>query len=210
MSPDRLVAVDLWASEHDLPLRAWATTFNRRVSTVDSDPVLLGYSMGARLGLHALVESGAPWKAAVLVAAHPGLSDVAERSARRVSDDEWLQRFEVLDWPEFWAEWTGQPVLASSGVRPVPPVRRARRRGLTCWSLAEQDDLGPDLERIGCPVLWITGERDDKYTAIGAAAARLLPDCEHAVVTGVGHRVPWEAPGEFLHLVEGFLRRLTG
>lgn len=210
MGPDRLIAVDLCAPEHDLPLRAWATTFNRRVSAVDSHPVLLGYSMGARLGLHALVETEAPWKAAILVSPHPGLFDPASRAGRRRTDDQWLRQFDTLDWPEFWAKWTGQPVLAGSRARPVPPAKGARRRCLTSWSLAEQDDLRPELERIRCPTLWITGERDDKYTAIGASAARLVPDCEQAVVPGVGHRVPWDAPGEFFRLVEGFLRRLPG
>jgi 2-succinyl-6-hydroxy-2,4-cyclohexadiene-1-carboxylate synthase len=205
-----LIAVDLWASEHDLPLRAWAGTFNRRVSAVDSDPVLLGYSMGARLALHALVEPEAPWKAAILVSPHPGLFDAASRGRRRRTDDEWLRRFDTLDWPEFWAEWTAQPVLADSRQRPVPPARGARKRCLAFWSLAEQDDLRPEFERIRCPVLWITGEHDDKYTVIGTSAARLMPDCEQVVVAGIGHRVPWDAPGEFYRLVEDFLRRLPG
>ena len=206
LEPERLISVDLWAGEHDLPLHAWACAFNLRVGAVDSDPVLLGYSMGARLGLHALVESEAPWKAAILVSPHPGLSSAAARTARRQMDDVWLKRFDMLDWPEFWAEWTNQPVLAGGGARPDSPARRARRRGLASWSLAEQADLRSDLERIRCPVLWITGERDEKFTAIGATAASLVPDCEQAVVPGIGHRVPWDAPGEFLRLVEDFLR----
>ena len=206
VGPERLIAVDLWAPEHDLPLRAWARAFNLRVAAVDSDPVLLGYSMGARLGLHALVESEAPWKAAVLVAPHPGLPAAAARRARRQTDDGWLKRFDTLDWPEFWAEWTNQPVLASVGPRPDPPARRARRRGLASWSLAEQADLWSDLKHIRCPVLWITGERDEKFTAIGAAAASLVPDCAQTTVPGAGHRVPWDAPGTFLRLVEDFLR----
>ncbi|MFQ5529627.1 MAG: alpha/beta fold hydrolase [Gemmatimonadota bacterium] len=204
-----VIAVDLWCDEHDLPLRAWASEFNRRVRDIDANPVLLGYSMGARMGLHALVEPAAQWKAAVLVSPHPGLSSAVERAARRERDDEWLRRFDSLDWREFWREWTDQPVLTSSVRRPAPPDRRASRRGLARWSLAEQKDLRRDLWQVECPVLWITGELDEKFTAIGETAAPLLPRCELTVVAGAGHRVPWDAPEEFDKLVASFLRRVA-
>ena len=71
LGPDRLAAIDLWIDEYELPLRDWAFVFNRRVAAVDSAPVLLGYSMGARLGLHALIANPQLWKGAILVAAAP-------------------------------------------------------------------------------------------------------------------------------------------
>src|SRR6476646_8409217 len=49
----------------------WAERFT--AGLVDTRrSVLLGYSLGARLGLHALLASRSSWSAAVLVGGHPG------------------------------------------------------------------------------------------------------------------------------------------
>ena len=199
-----LAAVDLWADEQHLPLRAWAKAFNRRVAAADAHPILLGYSMGARLGLHALIADPLLWTGAILVAPHPGLSDEDDRRIRREHDHEWAERFDEQPWSEFWRKWTSQPVLVTREERPLPPYRRARRRCLELWSLSEQDDLRPHLGRIACPVLWVIGEQDEKFAAIASAAAPLMPAGEQVIVPGAGHRVPWDTPEVFAELVEVF------
>lgn len=206
--PGSLVAVDLWADEQDLPPRAWAEEFCRHVELVDPSPVLLGYSMGARLGLHTLIADPGLWKGAILVAAHPGLTDQDDRLARRELDRRWVERFDELPWSAFWQEWTNQPVLATRRDRLLPPDRAARRRGLEVWSLSRQDDLRPELGRIECPVVWVTGELDEKFTAIGSTAVPLIPQGRQVVIPGAGHRVPWDAPTAFVELVEKFVAGL--
>ncbi|MEE8487678.1 MAG: alpha/beta hydrolase, partial [Gemmatimonadota bacterium] len=99
-------------------------------------------------------------------------------------------------------------VLATPDPRPLPPERRARRRCLELWSLSEQDDLRPEFGRIECPVLWVTGDRDEKFTAIGSEVVSLLPGGEQVTIPGTGHRVPWDAPELFAELVDGFVARL--
>jgi 2-succinyl-6-hydroxy-2,4-cyclohexadiene-1-carboxylate synthase len=186
-------------------LPAWAAVFNRMVNEADPDPVLLGYSMGARLGLHALIDEAASWKRAVLVSAHPGLERRDERDARRVNDDRWLRRFDQLDWPEFQAAWNDQGVLAPSVNLVKAQRHEAMRRGLETWSLAGQRNLRPHLRRIQCPTLWVTGGRDPKFTGFGSAAAASTPSIRHRVVESAGHRVPWDEPDEFAGLVRDFL-----
>lgn len=198
-------AVDLWSPEFDLTLPGWASAFNRMVNEADPDPILLGYSMGARLGLQALIDEAAAWKRAVLVSAHPGLEHQDERDARRMHDDRWLDMFDRLDWPKFRDAWSRQGVLASSVEKSPPKRREAMRRGLEAWSLAAQRDLRPDLLRIRCPTLWVTGGQDTKFTSIGAAAAYTNPGIRHLVVESAGHRVPWDEPAAFAELVLEFL-----
>lgn len=205
-SSGTLVAVDLWAEEHALPFRAWAARFDRQVGSVDPAPLLLAYSMGARLGLHALLESPSRWRGAVLVAPHPGLPDPAERAARRARDDAWLERFDRLEWEAFWREWSDQPILRSRSRRPAPAHRPAKRRALGIWSLAGQEDLRPRLGAIRCPVLWVTGARDEKFSAPAADLVGSIPGGVHRVVEDAGHRVPWEAPEAFAALVKRFVR----
>ena len=85
----------------------------------DAEPVLLGYSMGGRLALEALVEDCSAWAAAMIVSAQPGLADPVEREARLVSDGGWAGMLEKGEqgWANFQTAWDLQPVLAGS-VRP--------------------------------------------------------------------------------------------
>ena len=171
--------------------------------------VLVGYSMGARLALHALLDGG-PWDAAVLVAPHPGLEPEEERVARRESDAEWAGRALSGDWQEFLSRWNAQPVLADSGR--LPPVSELRRREVARsfidWSLGAQEALWDRLGEIRCPVLWCAGERDAKFRALAERALPLLPRGELWVAPGAGHRVPWDVPQAFAAKTGEFLERV--
>jgi len=108
--------------------------------------VLLGYSMGGRLALHALLsERGHPWDAAVIVSAHPGLEEKSQRAARREADAEWAAAAHSGDWSEMLERWNAQPIFsAGGGMRPVADraglVRQRREvaRSFVAWSLGAQ------------------------------------------------------------------------
>ena len=84
-------AVDLWRFLECQPmsLTEFGTALNADASGEvfrGSSRALLGYSMGGRLALHALLEKDHPWQAAVIISAHPGLESEPERADRRASD----------------------------------------------------------------------------------------------------------------------------
>ena len=189
-------------------LRDLPSTIYDPPSTI-SRRVLVGYSMGARLALHGLLDGG-PWDAAVLVAPHPGLESEAERAARRESDAEWAGRALTGDWREFLTLWNAQAVLADSGR--LPPVSDLRRREIARsfmdWSLGAQEPLWERLGEIQCPVLWCAGEQDVKFRALAERALPLLPRGELWVAPGAGHRAPWDAPEAFAAKVGEFLERV--
>ena len=65
-------ALDLYSARQPMEnVGAWL----REMAADDAEPVLLGYSMGGRLALEALVEDSSAWAAAVIVSAQPGLAD---------------------------------------------------------------------------------------------------------------------------------------
>ncbi|RYD62942.1 MAG: alpha/beta fold hydrolase [Verrucomicrobiaceae bacterium] len=172
--------------------------------------VLIGYSMGARLGLHALLDGG-PWDAAVLIAPNPGLESEEDRAARRGGDAEWGSRALSGEWSDFLDAWNAQPVLAASREKAVLSVhfRREVARSFVDWSLGAQEPLWGRLGEIACPVLWCTGERDGKFTALAERAVPSLRNGELWVVPGSGHRVPWDAPEAFQQRVGEFLERVV-
>lgn len=173
---------------------------------------LLGYSMGGRLALHALLEKNHPWAAAVIVSAHPGLREPSERRARQDSDAAWARKAMLGSWQEFLAEWDAQVVLAGTSVREAAlAAKMANHRGeiarsFVDWSLGVQEPLWERLGEIQIPVLWVAGENDAKFLRIAEQAAQHLPNARLAVAPGAGHRVPWEAADWLADEVAGFFR----
>lgn len=164
-----------------------------------SGDTILGYSMGGRLALHALLE-GARYRRAVIVSAGLGIESEAERAARREADELWARRFETENWESVMSDWNAQPLFGGD-IR----VRRERDydraavvKALRVHSPAALPPLAPRLHEIAIPVLWIAGERDTKYVAEGRRAVELLPDAKLSICPGAAHRVPWEKPQWFI------------
>src|ERR1041385_1856831 len=80
--------------------------FMRDIETPER--VLLGYSMGGRLALQALIE-GANFDRAVIVSA--GLNLEEGRDERRARVDAWAKRFESDPWDDVMRDWNAQPVF---------------------------------------------------------------------------------------------------
>jgi 2-succinyl-6-hydroxy-2,4-cyclohexadiene-1-carboxylate synthase len=189
-------ALDLWP--HALAGTSWAEGLYGK-------PVLLGYSMGGRLAMRAAVEEPERWSGAIFVSAHPGLA--SGHAERLQSDLAWAARFRRDPWPDLMQDWNSQAVLSVGGVLERHEHdfdRKALALAIDRWSLARQPDLREGLSRLPFPVLFVTGARDEKFTKL----ARELRRSElqtHVEVEGAGHRVPWDRPYEFQHLVAGWL-----
>lgn len=158
--------------------------------------ILIGYSMGGRLALHALLESG-PWDAAVIISANPGLRDPDEAAQRRVADTVWATQALTMQWHDFIEKWHAQPILGSAlrDSREDGKLIQRRReiaRSFVDWSVGNQEPLWDRLPEIKIPTLWIAGENDAKYRAIAEEAAALTDHFQLAIAPNAGHRVPWE------------------
>ena len=203
--------LDLWRFLDccPMPLEKFGDTLAEEIVRVDPAPVLLGYSMGGRLTLHALLARPSLWKAAIIVSAHPGLQSCEQRAQRRERDAEWSALALKAEWSAFLEQWNAQDVLGGAADLPERTKLADRRasvaRSFVDWSLGAQADLLSELGKITCPVLWVTGERDARFTQIAREAVPNLPRGEHQIVSGCGHRVPWEKPAEFSRLCSEFL-----
>ena len=184
-----------WDFLRDAGLEVEAVRPDRIPRTGD---VLLGYSMGGRLALHALLE-GAQYRRAVIVSAGLGITGGNERTARRAQDERWAQRFESDDWDAVIADWDAQPLFGGHRMprREDDFDRSGLGADLRRFSPAVLEPLEPRLREIAIPVLWIAGERDPKYVEAGQRAVALLPNAELWVCPGAAHRVPWERPDVF-------------
>jgi 2-succinyl-6-hydroxy-2,4-cyclohexadiene-1-carboxylate synthase len=199
--------VDLWQflACCPMPISEFGAAFNKEVHA--KDPVLLGYSMGGRLALHALIENPSKWSKAVIVSAHTGIA-TEDRIPRQALDAAWAAKALKGEWTGFLDEWNAQGVLSETTMpdrRSLQPRREAVARSFMDWTVGVQEDLLPQLENVTCPVLWIVGENDTKFLKVATAAVDALPDAELLVIPDCGHRVPWEKSEEFTSAVQRFI-----
>lgn len=182
-------------------LDSWGKTFVDWLSPQVNGPlILVGYSQGARLALHALEAAPSLFSRLILLSANPGLdeADSAGRDARRAQDEVWARRFETEDWETVLRDWNAQGVFA--GGRNEPPREALSRGGveaaaaLRSWSLAGQKDFRPLLRRFTERLDWLVGERDSKFIAIAESLRTSVPGLRINVVRESGHRIHFDDP----------------
>jgi len=204
---DEIHPVDLWSMLETGPL-SLIDAGQTIAESANQGDVLLGYSMGGRLALHALLANREKWKAAIIVSAHPGLH--TDHKERLRHDNEWARLVES-DWHDFLRRWNAMELLQANRLptRGFHQTTIANQRnvaqGFRNWSLGTQDNLLPTFPGFGCPVLWITGTLDHKYGSVAQQAVSKLRRGRHLYVPNSGHRVPWEQPEIFSEIVRDFL-----
>jgi 2-succinyl-6-hydroxy-2,4-cyclohexadiene-1-carboxylate synthase len=175
--------------------------------------VVLAYSFGARLalGIDGLDSGGLPIAACCMVSCNPGLAedDLEGREARRLSDERWARMFMEASESEIREAWEAQPVLADSArsVRPaaLPAPRYALAVAMRRLSLSRQPDFRGRLARWRTPLLWVTGEKDEKFTRIARQLEAEGVPAGFLVCPSAGHRVPWDNPGRFSSMLREWL-----
>jgi 2-succinyl-6-hydroxy-2,4-cyclohexadiene-1-carboxylate synthase len=163
---------------------------------------LVGYSMGARIALHAALAFGP--ERLVLVGGSPGIAAPAEREARRLDDEQLAAELEEMEIEELALRWaTGTPVLAGQPPHIAAAAHEDRLRN-TSHGLARAlrglgtgalPSLWDELGEVTVPVTLVVGERDAKFRAIASQMAPLFGGpCEVVMIPGAGHAAHLEAP----------------
>ncbi len=177
---------------------------------VDGAVELVGYSMGGRLALAAALRAPQRVSRLVLAGANPGLEREAQRRARSQVDEEWARLLEEQGLSAFLKVWYAQPLFAPL-LEKLDFHRLLERRALgdarllaqvlRSMSPARQENFWPRLQELSMPVLWIAGTRDSAYAAVVRRGASRTPHGQCALLAGVGHALPLEAPEELAALM---------
>ncbi len=176
-------------------------------------PHLVGYSLGARLGLSLLARHRDLFGSATLIGVNPGLSSEDERAARREADGELAMSLRSGSLSSFVARWERLPLFASQ--RALPSALQEAQRALRLSQDAE--GLALSLDRLGLgvmPPLWeparrisaevelLVGAEDAKFRALGSRLLSCLSRGRLDVVAGAGHNLPLERPDEVAAAVD--------
>ena len=164
--------------------------------------VLVGYSMGGRIALHAALAMPERVSALVLVSASPGIADAGERDTRRRADERLADSIERGTIGEFARSWAKTPVLTGLSPDVEAAVHRDRLRCTTDGLASALRGLGtgvlPSLWERLCdvrmPVMVIAGGRDEKFCGIARQMAAALPSSHVEVIPGTGHAAHLERP----------------
>jgi 2-succinyl-6-hydroxy-2,4-cyclohexadiene-1-carboxylate synthase len=206
---------DLFSSEVEkrpsLDFKSLSHWINSAARLQQGTKVLMGYSLGGRIALSALLEQPGLWSAAVIIAAHPGLQVELDRKKRVELDEKWAMRFEEQEWISLLSDWNSQPVLKESSVlfrKEECYSRKALAESLRGCSLGVQADFRQQIQDLRIPILWVVGENDLKFLAVAKEVAFLNPQITLLVIPNAAHRAPWDQPEFFKsHLLE-FLARI--
>ena len=207
-------AVDLPGHGEAATIRMSPVEVGAALAEQTGSGVLVGYSLGARMALHAALDPSCTLTGLVLISGTAGLADPEERATRQRGDDSLADRIEAIGVPAFVEEWLAQPMFAT-----LPPgaVHRVERRTNTAAGLAAslrscgtgaQESLWNRLGEITIPTLVMAGSLDPKFAALGRQLAGTLASGRFIEVPGAGHSVHLERPEEFATAVAEFVSHL--
>ncbi len=170
----------------------------------------MGYSLGGRLALHAILANPNHWQGAIIIGAHPGFANEKAKEDQRIRDAAWGKQFLEEPWNDLLSAWDALPVFhGRPNKTPRSESSFSRRRIAQCFesfSKGNQEFLPPTLAALQYPpVLYISGEEDKKYSDIGNQLSEACSIVQHEIIPDAGHRVPWENSNAFCHVIQVFL-----
>jgi len=192
--------------------------------------ILVGYSMGGRIAVPLALMLGKSLSGLVLESAGLGIPDPTERKNRRKMDVRDARKLIAQPMDVFFREWYSRGVF--HGMKEHPDFQdflykkshiteydaeipeHIRKKNLAYSLVFSGNAFMPySLEAaksLEVPILYISGEQDKKYTALGASLAGKNPRVEHRVVPGASHNVHAFYPEEYSRLLEGIVRKGYG
>lgn len=173
----------------------WAAEFNEWVLENTTGPrILMGYSMGGRLALHALIQNPSLWQEAIIISANIGLIDLGSRLQ---NDAAWATKFRCEPWGKLMQEWEAQNIFKDSFVIPRNEEDYNREDLAKClenFSLAKQEYLLPAITKLAIPIQWITGALDISAETHAKDVIKYHPLSSHLSIPNGTHRVHFEFP----------------
>ncbi len=186
------------------------------IAAAGAGSVLVGYSLGGRLALRAVLRDPGRYAGLVMVGATAGIGDPVERSARAEADDRLASWIETAPIEDVVAVWERQPLFADQSdelVERQRPGRLAQDPAALALLLrtAGQGVLDPvwhELVGLELHVLAIAGSRDEGYIRAARKIADTAPNARAEIVENAGHAAQLQQPEAVASLIEVFRSNL--
>lgn len=184
----------------------------RQVVEASGPGILVGYSMGARVALHAALVDASPIVGLVLIGAHGGIIDPSERAERIASDDLLADRILRIGVARFIEEWTTQPMFSnlvgSDHSDRLANTAQGLAQALRALGTGTQTPLDDTIRSLNVPVMLIAGEEDEKFVRELNRLNKTIAHVESHVIAGSGHACHLEKPDEVVDVLNRWLADL--
>ncbi len=186
-----------------------------------SNCYLIGYSLGGRIALDFFKRYPDLISGIILESCHPGLKDAKEKKQRIKSDEKLFSHFSNQDKESFFNflnRWYQLPLFGSiSNHKSFGKLLEKRMENnpiklksfAQYFSLGKQDYFFPTIYKSKIPILYITGDQDEKYTKIGKNLSSKSKSLNHFIIKDTSHNTHFEKPLDFKKLMLDFLDRLN-
>ncbi len=207
----------------ETPLSEWGARFNRWVELqgVSAEKnILVGYSLGGRLSLHALENKANLWSKVVLISTNPGFDDNLNgfepssdsRKQRWLQDSYWAEEFLKAPWVSLLKNWNDQPVFSGGAEEPMREEKHFSREllglALTQWSLAQQRNMRKVIDSNQKKIDWVIGEKDEKFIDISNSLQNNVPSLLLGIIPDCSHRVPFDRPKDLAERIKTLVHQL--
>jgi 2-succinyl-6-hydroxy-2,4-cyclohexadiene-1-carboxylate synthase len=204
--PVRLLEFETWTLEERVD----------EIRAAGAGAVVVGYSMGGRLALHAAFDSS--FAGLVVLGASAGIEDDDERRRRRGEDLELADWIESHSITEVVARWERNRVFGSQSLELVEAQRAGRlahdpvllARLLRSAGQGVMEPVWDRLPSLRMPVLALAGENDMTYEVASRRIASLVPRGSSRVIAGAGHAAHLEAPDAVREAILSFVVQFWG
>lgn len=173
--------------------------------------MLVGYSMGARMALHAALIAPSRVKRLVLISGTGGIDDEQGRLTRRQSDEALALQIEEIGVPAFIEQWLQLPMFSGLNDQTANIDERLRNTSkgladsLRFAGTGTQQPLWDSMRQLSMPVLILAGAKDEKFVAQAQRMHALIPQSTLRIVENAGHTVHLEQPHVFGELMQEFV-----
>lgn len=190
-----------WLEEIAGQLRLWHQSSGQKILAV-------GYSMGGRILVALTDYCPEVFSGVVFLSSNPGFIVSSERKTRWQHDLKWSDKILSDDWSVLQNDWNNQPVLQSfknKNLTVLPEEqsfdRKQLARTMRFFSLAKQKPFALRKNILNLPQLWISGEKDSKYSNFinELSENNILKNKKgmtFKIIPFAGHRLLSEAPEE--------------
>lgn len=177
------------------PVRQWTQNFlNFLDKDVGAAPVqIVGYSMGARLALNAVMAKPERFSRALLLSGAPVLPEGADRSE---FEAQWTEKFLSQPWEECESAWEELAIFKGSERPPrrrSEPLREMLGLSLSNWSPSRHPFGWSEVKALPSRVEWAYGALDQKYMEMAKTLRDVGVQGQITIIPNAGHRLTSDA-----------------
>ncbi|MDC1067939.1 2-succinyl-6-hydroxy-2,4-cyclohexadiene-1-carboxylate synthase [Candidatus Kapabacteria bacterium] len=172
---------------------------------------LVGYSMGGRIAIKCLINFPEIFEKVILESTTAGIESQHEREARKQNDKILGSKIVNSDFKEFLDSWYQLQLWGNirnhknySGMinSRLDNNLKELQKSLEKMGTGSQPSYWDSLKSIKNSIIYVSGNLDQKYTALANKFSDKLSYYKHEPLAGVGHNVHFENNEIFLEIIK--------